>query len=51
MEQHAAATAIMAEQLPAGLMKLRRCERLDEQLRQLIFSFYLISRDMYFKRD
>ena len=51
MEQHV--TSIMAEQLQAELMKLRRrakYERLDEQLKQLVSSFDLISRDMHFKR-
>ena len=43
----------MAKQLQEKLMKLRRrakYERLDEQLQQLVSSFDLISRDMYFKR-
>ena len=47
MEQHA--TSAMAEQLQAGLMKLRRrakYERLYEQLQQLVSSFDLISRGM-----
>ena len=51
MEPHA--TSIMAEQLQVGLMKLRRrakYERLDEQLKQLVSSFHLISRDTYFKQ-
>ena len=42
----------MAEQLQAGLMKLRRrgkYERLDEQLKQLVSSLDSTSRDMYFK--
>ena len=56
MEQHA--TSIMAEQLQAGLLKLKRrtkYERLDKQLQQLVSSFGLISRDIYvriyFKRE
>jgi hypothetical protein len=51
MEQHA--TLIMAEQLQSGLMKLKRrvkYELLDEQLQELISSFYTVTRDMYFKR-
>ncbi|CAF3455161.1 unnamed protein product [Rotaria sp. Silwood1] len=50
-EQHA--TLIMAEQLRSGSMKLRRrakYELIDEQLQQLASSFYIITRDMYFKR-
>ena len=50
IEQHA--KSIMVEQLQAGLMKLRRhvkYQRLDEQLKQLVPSFDLISRDTYFK--
>ena len=45
-------TSIMAKHLQARLMKLRRrakYERLDEQLKLLVSSFDLISRDMYFK--
>ena len=51
MEQHA--KSIMTEQLQAELMKLRRharYKRLDEQLKQLVSSFDLISGDMYFKQ-
>jgi hypothetical protein len=43
----------MAEQLRSGKMKLRRrakYELIDEQLQQLVSSFYIIPRDMYFKR-
>ena len=51
MEQHA--TLIMGEKLQAGQVKLRRraqYERLDEQLQQLVSSFHLFTRDMYYKR-
>ena len=51
MEQHA--ISIMAEQLQAALMKLRRrarYEHSDEQWQQLVSSFDLINRNMYFKR-
>jgi hypothetical protein len=51
MEQHG--TLIMAEQLQSGLMKLQRrakYEMLDKQLQKLISNFYILTRDMYFKR-
>ena len=51
MEQHA--NLIMAEKLQAGQVKLRKraqYELLDEKLQQLVSSFDLITRDMYFKR-
>ena len=43
----------MAEQLQAGLVKLRKrvkYERLDEQLQQLISTFHVTPRHLYFKR-
>ncbi|CAF3801189.1 unnamed protein product [Rotaria socialis] len=51
MEQHA--SLIMAEQLQAGLVKKVnriKYELLDEQLQQLVPSFDLIAREVFFKR-
>ena len=51
MEQHA--NLINAEQIPAGLIKPRKrikYELADAQLQQLASNFYLITRDLYFKR-
>ncbi len=51
MEQHA--SLIMGEKLQAGQVKLRKrtkYEHLDAQLQQLVSSFHVITRDMYFKR-
>jgi hypothetical protein len=51
MEQHA--THILAEQLQAGLVKLKKrvkYEFIDEKLQMLASTFYFIPRDIYFKR-
>ena len=51
MEQHA--NLINAEQIQAGLIKLRKCikyELADAHLQQLASNFHLITRDLYFKR-
>lgn len=51
VEQHA--TIITGEKLLAGQLKLRRrikYEQLDEQLQQLVSSFHVTARDVYFKR-
>lgn len=51
MEQHA--TLIAGEKLQAGQLILRRrvkYEELDEQPQQLVSSFHLTARDIYFKR-
>ncbi len=50
-EQHA--TLILAEQLQAGLVKLKRrikYEFIDEKLQILALTFYVIPRDIYFRR-
>ena len=51
MEQHA--TLILGEQLQAGLVKRKKrikYELIDEKLQILASSFYVIPRDIYFKR-
>jgi hypothetical protein len=51
MEQHA--TLILAEQLQAGLVKLKKrvkYEFIDRKLQMLPSTFYVIPRDIYFKR-
>jgi hypothetical protein len=51
MEQHS--TLILAEQLWAGLVKLRKhtsYELLDEKLQVLVSTFHVITTDIYFKR-
>ncbi len=51
MEQHV--TLILAEQLQAGLVKLKKrvkYEFIDEKLQILASTFYVIPRDIYFKR-
>jgi hypothetical protein len=51
MEQHA--TLILGEQLQAGLVKLNKWvkyELIDEKLQILASTFYVIPRDIYFKR-
>jgi len=51
MEQQA--NLIMGDKLQSGQVKQRKrakYERLDEQLQQLVSSFHLIARDVYFKR-
>ena len=51
MEQNA--TLITGEKLQAGQLKLRRrvkYEQLDEQSQQLVSSFHLTAREIYFKR-
>ncbi|CAM4761066.1 unnamed protein product [Rotaria magnacalcarata] len=51
IEQHS--NLILAEQLEAGIVKTRKrikYEMLNEQLQQLASNFYLLPRDIYFKR-
>ncbi|CAF3401466.1 unnamed protein product [Rotaria socialis] len=51
IEQHS--NLILAEQLEAGVVKTRKrikYEMLNEQLQQLASNFYLLPRDIYFKR-
>ena len=50
-EQHV--NLIMAEKLQAGQVKLKKRAKyklLDEQLQQMVSSFHLMIRNMYFKR-
>ena len=50
-EQHV--DLIMAEKLQAGQVKLKKRAKyklLDEQLQQMVSSFHLMIRNMYFKR-
>ncbi|CAF4612585.1 unnamed protein product [Rotaria socialis] len=51
IEQHS--NLILAEQLEAGVVKTRKrikYEMLNEQLQQLASNFYLLPRDIYFKK-
>ncbi len=51
MEQHA--TLILGEQIQAGLVKQKKriqYELLDEKLQLLASTYYVIPRDIYFKR-